>query len=69
MPLETGLAESMAYRKDGARIAGLHGFRERLNVAINEGIERGRVKTPAWQTPFPTHFISITEPTDAAADT
>ncbi len=59
VPLEARLADAMLYRKDGARIAALHGFRERLNAAINNGIERGRVKTPAWDNPYPTHFIGL----------
>jgi hypothetical protein len=66
-PLSSGLAEATAHRKDAARIVGLHGFRERLNAALNDGVEKGRPKTPAWQNPFPTHFIGFAEPKDAAS--
>jgi hypothetical protein len=59
VPLKERLADAKLYRKGGARIAALQRFRERLNAAINGGIERGRVKTPAWDNPYPTHFIGL----------
>ena len=67
MPLDRGLAEARAYRKDAAEFLGLHGFLGRLNVALNQGVERGRTKTQAWENPFPTQFIGIAEPIEAAS--
>jgi hypothetical protein len=59
IPLDQGLEDAVGYRKDGARIAALRGFHERLNYSINNGINRDRTKTADWARPFTIHFFGI----------
>jgi hypothetical protein len=59
LPLERALNDALAFSKDAARILALRAFQERLIVAINGGIERGRAKAPAWEHPFPTYFVTL----------
>jgi hypothetical protein len=64
--LDGGLDGALNYRKDAARIAALGAFKEKLLVALNSGIERGRPKAFAWKHPFSTHFIDLPRPIVAA---
>ena len=59
IPLEQHLKDALSYRKDQTRIVALKAFRDRLAMAINGGIERGRTKVLAWQQPFDPQSINL----------
>jgi hypothetical protein len=59
IPLIQRLEDALNYRKDASRIAALRALREKLQDALNGGLETGRTKALAWQYPFSTDFINL----------
>ena len=59
IPLVQRLEDALNYRKDASRIAALRALREKLQDALNGGLETGRTKAFAWQYPFSTDFINL----------
>ena len=59
IPLVQRLEDALNYRKDASRIAALRALGEKLQDALNGGLETGRTKAFAWQYPFSTDFINL----------